>query len=83
MIDVPLIDGELMPVSFQIGVIPNAPLSEFVDWVGLADELGFEGVWVADSQSVFRDAYMALTMFAQRTQTMKLATGVTRLHRYQ
>ena len=66
-----------MPASFQIGVIPNAPLSEFVDWVGLADELGFEGAWVADSQSVFRDAYMALTLFAQRTKSMKLATGVT------
>jgi 5,10-methylenetetrahydromethanopterin reductase len=66
-----------MPASFHIGVIPNRPLAEFVDWVSLADSLGFEGVWVADSQSVFRDAFMALTMFAGATRRMKLATGVT------
>lgn len=66
-----------MAVSFQIGVIPNRPLQEFLGWVERADELGFEGVWVADSQSVFRDAYLALALFAANTHRMKLATGVT------
>jgi len=66
-----------MSVSFQIGVIPNRPLADFIDWVARADDLGFEGVWVADSQSVFRDAYMALTLFANATRMMRLATGVT------
>jgi 5,10-methylenetetrahydromethanopterin reductase len=48
-----------------------------VDWIARADALGFSGVWVADSQSVFRDAYMALALFADRTTNMELATGVT------
>ena len=68
-----------MPVSFHVGILPNRPISDFVDWIALADELGFGGVWVADSQSVFRDAFMALTLFADRTKNMELATGVTNI----
>ena len=66
-----------MAVSFHIGILPNRPLADFVDWVARAETLGFGGVWVADSQSVFRDAFMALTLFADRTKRMELATGVT------
>jgi 5,10-methylenetetrahydromethanopterin reductase len=68
-----------MAVSFHVGILPNRPLHDFVDWIALADELGFGGVWVADSQSVFRDAYIALTMFAMRTKNMELGTGVTNI----
>ncbi len=68
-----------MSISFHIGILPNRPLTDFVDWIAQADELGFGGVWVADSQSVFRDAFMALTLFAQRTRHMQLATGVTNI----
>ncbi|HLF32432.1 MAG TPA: LLM class flavin-dependent oxidoreductase [Xanthomonadales bacterium] len=68
-----------MPVSFHIGILPNRPLTDFVEWIARADELGFGGVWVADSQSIFRDAFMALALFAQRTRRMELATGVTNI----
>ena len=68
-----------MAVSFHIGILPNRPLADFVDWVARAETLGFRGVWVADSQSVFRDAFMALTLFADRTKRMELATGVTNI----
>ncbi|MFT5132281.1 MAG: 5,10-methylenetetrahydromethanopterin reductase [Gammaproteobacteria bacterium] len=68
-----------MAVSFHVGILPNRPIADFVDWVSLADELGFGGVWVADSQSVFRDAFMALTLFANRTKNMELGTGVTNI----
>lgn len=68
-----------MAVSFHVGILPNRPLSDFVDWIAMADELGFGGVWVADSQSVFRDAFMALTLFSTCTRTMQLATGVTNI----
>lgn len=69
-----------MTASFHLGVLPNRPLNEFIDIVSLADQLGFGGVWVADSQSVFRDAFMALTMFAGHTRQLKLATGVTNIN---
>lgn len=66
-----------MAVSFHIGILPNRPIRDFVSWIARADELGFSGVWVADSQSVFRDAFMALALCAEHTRQMHLATGVT------
>lgn len=66
-----------MAVSFHVGILPNQPLDSFTGWISRADELGFGGVWVADSQSIFRDAFMALTLFSQSTRHMELATGVT------
>lgn len=66
-----------MALSFHVGILPNRPLDEFVPWIARADELGFGGIWVADSQSVFRDAFMALALFAKCTRRMRLATGVT------
>ena len=68
-----------MPVSFHIGILPNRPIRDFVSWIARADELGFAGVWVADSQSIFRDAFMALTLFAEHTRHMQLATGVANI----
>jgi 5,10-methylenetetrahydromethanopterin reductase len=68
-----------MTISFHIGILPNRPITDFVSWIARADELGFAGVWVADSQSIFRDAFMALTLFAEHTQHMQLATGVTNI----
>ena len=63
--------------SFHIGILPDRPLADFQRWLPGAEALGIEGVWVADSQSVFRDAYMALALFGQVTKRMMLATGVT------
>lgn len=66
-----------MPVEFHIGILPDRPAAEVAELAAHAETLGFQGVWVADSQSIFRDAYAALTLCATRTSTMQLATGVT------
>lgn len=63
--------------SFGVGLLPRAPISEVVDLAVHAEELGFGSVWVADSQSIFRDAYAALALTAARTSKIHLATGVT------
>ncbi|MFT6366044.1 MAG: 5,10-methylenetetrahydromethanopterin reductase [Halioglobus sp.] len=42
-----------------------------------AEQLGFGGIWVADSHSVMRDAYAVLNVLATRTTSLQLATGVT------
>jgi 5,10-methylenetetrahydromethanopterin reductase len=66
-----------MGVSFHVGVLPNRPAAEVAEFAAQAEELGFEGIWVADSQSVFRDAFVTLTLCATRTERVRLATGVT------
>jgi 5,10-methylenetetrahydromethanopterin reductase len=65
------------PVPVHVGVLPNRPIEEIAALAQHADELGFAGIWVADSQSIFRDVYCALTLCAARTRRLKLATGVT------
>jgi 5,10-methylenetetrahydromethanopterin reductase len=66
-----------MAISFDIGLLPQGPIAETAELAVLAEELGFGGVWVADSQSVFRDAYAALALCAAKTRRIRLATGVT------
>ncbi len=64
-------------VRFDIGLLPTRPVGEVAELAVVAEEAGFGGVWVADSQSVFRDAWATLALCADRTQKIRLATGVT------
>ena len=66
-----------MAVSFDVGILPNRPIAECVDLCVAIEELGFGGVWVADSQSVMRDAYSLLAIAATKTKRIRLASGVT------
>ncbi|HSA92245.1 MAG TPA: LLM class flavin-dependent oxidoreductase [Terriglobales bacterium] len=69
--------GEGVKTQFDIGVLPQGAVEESVQLMAAAEELGFGGVWVADSQSIFRDAYVTLALGALRTRRLMLATGVT------
>jgi 5,10-methylenetetrahydromethanopterin reductase len=63
--------------SFQIGILPNRPIDEVAALAVEAERVGFDGVWIADSQSIFRDVFASLTLCAARTSRITLATGVT------
>jgi len=63
--------------EFHLGLLPNRSVRECVELGCLAEELGYAGVWIADSHSVFRDAYAILANLAVSTQRVTLATGVT------
>jgi 5,10-methylenetetrahydromethanopterin reductase len=65
------------PVEFHLGILPNKPVSQCVKLGQLAEELGYAGFWVADSHSIFRDAYMVLANTAVVTNRILLAAGVT------
>jgi 5,10-methylenetetrahydromethanopterin reductase len=64
-------------VSFHVGILPDRSVAEIADLVAEIEALGFDGVWIADSQSIMRDGYAALTLSAARTSRIVLATGVT------
>lgn len=66
-----------MAPSFHFGFLPNTPAAEVAELAAVAEGLGFDGIWIADSQSLFRDAWVALTASALRTERIRLATGVT------
>ena len=61
----------------DVGLLPQRPIGQVAEEAKLAEQLGFGGVWVADSQSVFRDGFLALALSAQRTSTALLGTAVT------
>lgn len=47
------------------------------DHAALAERVGFESVWVIDSQLLCRDVFVTLAAILARTTTLRAATGVT------
>ena len=68
-----------MAIDFHTGVSPNRPVSEVAELARYAEELGITGVWIADSQTVFRDAYVAMTLAASRTTRVLLGPAVSNI----
>jgi 5,10-methylenetetrahydromethanopterin reductase len=64
-------------LEFHIGILPRQTIEDSLALGRLAEELGFSGVWVADSHSVMRDAYAVLNLLASQTRRITLASGVT------
>jgi 5,10-methylenetetrahydromethanopterin reductase len=56
---------------------PCRPVDEVAEAARRAEELGFDDVWVPDSQTLWRDAYATLAYAALRTERVRLGTAVT------
>lgn len=59
----------------DIGVCWQSKVDD-LDYVELAEELGFSHLWAADSQMIWSDCYAALALAAKVTTRIKLGTGV-------
>jgi 5,10-methylenetetrahydromethanopterin reductase len=60
-------------VSFQ----QSGPISEAVQIAELAESLGFDGLWLNDAQSHWRDVYVSLGAIGAATSRIELGPGVT------
>ena len=60
-------------VSFQ----QSGPISEVVRIAQLAESLGFDGLWLNDAQSHWRDVYVSLGAIGAATSRIELGPGVT------
>jgi alkanesulfonate monooxygenase SsuD/methylene tetrahydromethanopterin reductase-like flavin-dependent oxidoreductase (luciferase family) len=47
-----------------------------IDYAGLAEELGYARMWVADSPMIWSDCYTTMGLIAQATKTIGIGTGV-------
>src|SRR5215510_10013479 len=67
-----------MPAAVRFGVVllPES-LAEFGALCREAEDQGFDWLGVADSQSVFRELYVALTLAALNTSRIRLGSLVT------
>jgi alkanesulfonate monooxygenase SsuD/methylene tetrahydromethanopterin reductase-like flavin-dependent oxidoreductase (luciferase family) len=59
----------------DFGVCMAAKIDD-LDYVTLAESLGFTDLWVADSQMIWSDCYAVMALAAARTTTMRIGTGV-------
>ena len=65
--------GIRVSVSFQ----QSGPISEVVRIAQLAESLGFDGLWLNDAQSHWRDVYVSLGAIGAATSRIELGPGVT------
>jgi alkanesulfonate monooxygenase SsuD/methylene tetrahydromethanopterin reductase-like flavin-dependent oxidoreductase (luciferase family) len=47
-----------------------------IDHAVLAERLGYSHIWVADSQMLWSDCYATMALIAERTERIKIGTGV-------
>jgi 5,10-methylenetetrahydromethanopterin reductase len=66
-----------MPVALDLGIVPRRPAPDEIEVCLEAERLGLGGVWVADSQSIFRDGFAILSVAAARTSRILITTAVT------
>lgn len=58
----------------QFGICVMANIDE-IDFFPHAETLGYDSVWVADSQMLFSDCYAVLALAAQQTTRLRLGSG--------
>lgn len=64
-------------VRFGVDLHPIVDARELLHEAQLAEKLGYDAVWVADSQLIWREAYALLGAIAATTERVLLGTGVT------
>jgi 5,10-methylenetetrahydromethanopterin reductase len=58
----------------RFGICAMANIDE-IGFFAHAEQLGYDSVWVADSQMLFSDCYAVLALAAQRTSRLRLGPG--------
>ncbi len=63
--------------SFGVEIHPYYDVSTLMHEITLAEELGYDQVWIGDSQLIWREMYVLLGAAAQATSRILLGSGVT------
>jgi 5,10-methylenetetrahydromethanopterin reductase len=66
-----------MPPTFGITYLPADPPDRFIELVKVAEDNGFDYIWVADTSLYNRDAYAYLTLAALNSRHAKLGPNCT------
>ncbi|MDA8033938.1 MAG: LLM class flavin-dependent oxidoreductase [Actinomycetota bacterium] len=65
------------PGQLNIGIHPDHPVEETVAFARSVEGGGFGGLWIADSQDLFRDCMVSTTAVALATASIPIGIGVT------
>jgi 5,10-methylenetetrahydromethanopterin reductase len=63
-------------MSIDLLILGNAPIERMLERVKLAEDNGYDTVWLADER-FYREVYSCLTYFAQHTSRVKIGPCVT------
>ncbi len=69
--------GEMGRYSFGVEIHPYYDAQTLMSEIELAEQLGYDHVWLGDSQLIWRELYVLLGAAAQATTRVLLGTGVT------
>jgi 5,10-methylenetetrahydromethanopterin reductase len=64
-------------MNYGVGLFPTEPLGKMIQLAKIAEELGFDHIWVGDSHLIWREAYVNMAAVAVNTSRVKIGTGVT------
>lgn len=64
-------------MKFGVCILGNQPVSTIVRQVQLAESLGYDTAWIADSQLVCRELYVTMTACVLNTSRIRIGSGVT------
>jgi len=67
-------------VKFDVGILASQPVPVIVDQVRLAESLGFDTAWIADTHLVCRELWVTLAACAARTTRIRLGPGIAVPH---
>src|SRR4029453_14731233 len=67
-------------MRFDVGILATEPVGDIVRQVKLAESLGYDTAWIADSHLVCRELWVTLTACAAATSRIRLGPGITVPH---
>jgi len=67
-------------VKFDVGILASQPLPVLVRQVRLAESLGFDTAWIADTHLVCRELWVTLAACAAGTSRIRLGPGIAVPH---
>lgn len=65
-----------MEFGFMMGISPREPVARFASLAVLAEDSGFSMAWLANSQLIFKDPYLAMAIASQATKRIAFGPGV-------
>jgi 5,10-methylenetetrahydromethanopterin reductase len=63
-------------LKFSLELLPNEPIKDIIEVIQLAENIGFENVWITDHYNN-RDVFEVLSISAYETSTIKMGSGVS------
>src|SRR5262245_27778689 len=64
-------------VKFGVGIYPIGPAADSIRLARLANEVGFDFLWLADTHMIWREMYVLLGAMAVTTSRIAMGPGIT------